>query len=178
MFCTNTKSVTIKIPTNHADAWKAVLEEQIGIKGDRSKNSNGIQYKTESGVSITLWKKFKEEESTILIDGKKDYLDFAENEIRKLYFLVKKKIIRKKVHDRKRKSVDLPNTKVKCGECPKTVTSDSQLKIHMKSFHTESEKPILKKQKVIPAANNTSEIKENKDTSMIDLTENVYEDER
>ena len=82
--------MTIKIPTIHADAWKDVLDERVGIKADRSSTSNGIQFKTKNGVSITLWKKHNENESTILIDGQKDYLDFAENEIRKLYFLVKK----------------------------------------------------------------------------------------
>ena len=172
MFSTNTKSVTYKIPTIHADAWKAVLGEQIGIKCDRSKSSNGIQFKTLSGVSITLWKKIKEEESTILIDGKKDYLDFAENEIRKLYFLVKRKLKRKDI-DKKRKCIDLPSSNVQCKECPKTATSDKLLRLHIKTCHTEMEKPTLKKTKVIAEASNTSEVVHNKDVTMIDLTEDL-----
>ena len=86
--------------------------------------------------------------------------------MRKLYFLVKKKIIKRKAYDRKRKSIDLPSIEVKCEECPKTLASDNHLKIHMKSYHTESEKPTNKKQKVVPIANYASELEENKDETM------------
>ena len=106
----------------------------------------------------------------MLIDGKKDYLEFAENEIRKLYFLVKKKL-KRKAYDRKRKSIDLPSAKVKCEECPKTVTSDKQLMVHMKSCHTEMERPVNKKKKVITEDTDTPET----DVTMIDLTEDLHE---
>ena len=72
----NLKSVTIIIPTAHADAWKEILKNTIGIKADRSESHNGIQFKTNDGINITLWKKKKEDTSTIMIDGKKGFLDF------------------------------------------------------------------------------------------------------
>ena len=59
---------------------------------DRSKSHNGIQFKTVQGVSITLWKKPKEKESTIKIDGKEGYLNFAEIEMKNLYMSVKSKV--------------------------------------------------------------------------------------
>ena len=51
---TNTRSVTIKIPTKHANAWEEVLEKEVGNKCDRTATSNGTQYKTTNGVSITI----------------------------------------------------------------------------------------------------------------------------
>ena len=57
MFSTNTRSVTIKIPTIHADAWIDVLEENIGITSEKSSSANGIQFKTADGVSVTLSRK-------------------------------------------------------------------------------------------------------------------------
>ena len=55
----NKQSVVVKIPTSHAETWKKILNENIGEAIDRSSNSNGHQYKTISGVSITLWVKKK-----------------------------------------------------------------------------------------------------------------------
>ena len=40
---TNSHSVTIKIPTIHADTWEQVLDQEYGTKIDRSVNNNGIQ---------------------------------------------------------------------------------------------------------------------------------------
>ena len=51
------KSIVIKIPTQHVDAWLCALEELFGNPIDRSVNNNGKQFKTVSGISITLWKK-------------------------------------------------------------------------------------------------------------------------
>ena len=48
----NEKSVTIIIPTEHADTWKEVLKDAIGMTADRSKSNNGIQFKTNEGINI------------------------------------------------------------------------------------------------------------------------------
>ena len=80
----NLQSVKINIPTVNADQWERILERNFGSPVDRSNSSNGKQYKTSEGVSITIWKK-KEETSTILINGKKEYLKFCIDEIPKLF---------------------------------------------------------------------------------------------
>ena len=95
MFTTNSHSVSIKIPTKHADAWEQVLDEYLGNKIDRTSGHNGVQFKSQKGVSITLWKK-KEDTSTILVDGKIAYLEFAEKDMRKLYLEVKLKVEKNK----------------------------------------------------------------------------------
>ena len=120
MHSTNIRSVTIKIPTIHADAWKDIFQEQFGIKSDRTSSSNGIQFKTAEGVSITLWKKMTEDKSTILIDGKKGYLNFAEEGMRKLK--ENDSIEKDTTNGKKRKKAELPSTRIECQECPKTVT--------------------------------------------------------
>ena len=109
----NHKSVTIKIPTSHADAWKETLKNTIGITADRSKSNNGIQFKSNEGINITLWKKEKEQTSTIMIDGKKGFWDFLEHDMPKLYSYVKKAVYEEfqtvtDRKDKKRKRIELP----------------------------------------------------------------------
>ena len=65
----NKQSMTIKVPSSHVFAWKNVLSELLGDPIDRTNSSNGQQFKTDSGVSITLWAK-KKDKSTVLSTGK------------------------------------------------------------------------------------------------------------
>ena len=63
---------------NHTNkALEYVLGEEIRGGNYRSVTNNGIPLKTFSGVSVTFWKN-EEEESTIKIEGKKQYLEFAD----------------------------------------------------------------------------------------------------
>ena len=102
----NLQSITIEIPSAHAEAWEQILDEEFKIKVDRSEISNGIQYKSEKGISVTLWKKKADKVSTLLINGRKEYLTFVKEEIPKLYRKVDGKVnteVKEKVKIKKRK---------------------------------------------------------------------------
>ena len=130
-----------------------VFDQRIGNKIDRSSSSNGVQFKSWSGVSVTLWKKRKEQESTILVNGKKDlYLDFAEKEMRVLYSSVKCKVSKEDDSQpayipKKRKWQQLPNVNTLCSQCPKENNSETELIIYMKTHHTETKVQTDKKLK-------------------------------
>ena len=81
----NKNLVTIQIPSAHADAWENVLTAKYGPSAkDNSKTDNGKQFDTNNGIHIKIWKK-KKFVSTMLIDGKKEYLTFAHNVLPQLY---------------------------------------------------------------------------------------------
>ena len=108
--------MTIKVPSSHVFAWKNVLSELLGDPIDRTNSSNGQQFKTDSGVSITLWAK-KKDKSTVLSTEKKYwekniYQQFVMKEIPPIYQKVKIKLL-----DKKRKREALPGVSVKCEKC-------------------------------------------------------------
>ena len=140
----NSQSVTIKVPTIHVHKWEQVFNDNFGLPIDRS--NNGKQYKTPQNVSITLWMKQKDELSTILINGAKNYLKFAIDEIPRLYQEFKSKLDAD--NSRKRKQIERPPTSIQCDKCEKVAMSEQNLIIHKAQEHT-STFSISKKVKLI-----------------------------
>ena len=76
--------MTIYILTVNILQWNEILTEHYGEPNDRGNTGNGKQYKTEDGVSLTVWEKPESKLSTMLISGNKhEYLNFYEVEIPK-----------------------------------------------------------------------------------------------
>ena len=75
---------------HHSDAWRTVLEKNYGqaISLPTKYGTSPVQYKSE-GVSITVWKKEKQSKSTILIQGRENYLNFASKQLPRLFKEVK-----------------------------------------------------------------------------------------
>ena len=84
------------------------MEAKYGIHRDQTETKNGKQFKTEGGISITIWNK-KKDKSTMLIDGKEGYLDFTENVLPQIFTLVKERVLVKK-----RKRLEIPNEETDC----------------------------------------------------------------
>ena len=77
----NKQSMTIYILTVNILQWNEILEEHYGEPNDRSNTGNGKQYKTEDGVSLTVWEKPESKLSTMLISGNKhEYVNFYDSE--------------------------------------------------------------------------------------------------
>ena len=77
----NKKSVTFHVPTGHVMAWEEVLRIHFGFPSiDNSDTNNGKQFDTIEGYHIKIWKK-STEKSTVVVDGKEGYFNFATQRI-------------------------------------------------------------------------------------------------
>ena len=87
-------SVTIILPTNHVQAWRDFIEENYGkpIPLPVKLTPAPLQYKTDEGVAITSWFKERNNKSTIIIQGRTEYLKFAKTTLPKLFECVLVKI--------------------------------------------------------------------------------------
>ena len=88
----NIDSVTVFIPTGHVQAWKTVLDKNYGavLNLPTKYGASPVQFKTEAGVSITVWVKEKSIRSTLLIEGQENYLNFASKQLPKVFIEVAK----------------------------------------------------------------------------------------
>ena len=112
----NQNSVTLSIPKNHTSIWIEVLEEKYGSPRDQGRN--GIQFKTEHGVSVKLWKKMRAKKDTILVDGNRDhYLSFADSEIIKLFKIVLEKCRKGSELQESEDTSRARNRLVECNHC-------------------------------------------------------------
>lgn len=147
----NTFSVTISIPTHHIRGWENTFKNKFGIYKDQTESNNGMQYKTEKGVNIKLWEKKGETKSTMLIDGKNQYIDFVFNEIPLMF----REVVRfqgaignnDSKGDNKEKASTKPRVLFNCDLCQKVMVSERTLNRHKKAIHMKIMKGNEKKRK-------------------------------
>ena len=138
--------MTIYIFSVNIKLWNTVLEKAYVKHADWSGTDKGKQFKTDKGVSVTIWEKPKSKH------GKKEvYINFYETENPKLYMEVKAMSVA--IEDelqlsRKRKRVIRAIANTQCNECPKEVFSLRTLKKHVSEAHTLLILPIEKRKKM------------------------------
>ena len=135
----NQNSVRLSIPKNHAPFWRQVFQNKFGFPNDQSATDNGEQFKTKTGVSITLWEKKKASRSTILISGPKSmYLSFVNEGITKLFEEVLQKASQSKTPENGMKyKINSTNKTSNCSLCNFS-GNKTRLKVHMKAAHTDT----------------------------------------
>ena len=75
----NTDSVTIYVPTAHVASWNTAFEKKYGPPAilPVKKGAGPTQFKTQNGIAVTIWRKEQSAKSTMLIQGRDEYLDFT-----------------------------------------------------------------------------------------------------
>ena len=129
------ESVTIYIPSSHVSAWKICLSERYGepISLPTKYGSVPLQLKTTEGVSITIWSKETQSKSTMLIQGRTGYLQFAQNRLPNIF-----KGVAEILDTKKRKIESRPDISLLCDKCEEIGNDIRKLKIHKLSAHTKS----------------------------------------
>ena len=131
----NQNSVKLSIPKAHSSLWREVFEDKFGSPKDQSATSTGVEFKTQNGVSITLWEKKKAKESTILISGpKSQYLNFVDKDITKLFEEVLYKAANDKSSTSGRSRRSTTNRIIECNLC-NFIGNKVRQKIHMQLAH-------------------------------------------
>ena len=142
--------MTISVPSRHATAWIEIFTEKYGESRDKTSSNNGNQFKTNEDVNIHVWFKPNLNMSTILIDGKKGYVNYVEEVIPELFKEVLSRLKRSLTSEPSTFKKATALKKYKCNECD--FSSDKlRLKVHKDTNHSGSKRsrlPVQRKTRV------------------------------